>query len=374
MIESQLRELFSQLADGTPAPSRVDTQLALHRGRAQRRWRRARVAGAPVLAAAAVAAVVLAVLAGPFRPGAGPVGGTGPLAPRQFNPLIPNVTFGWLPAGQSLSQGGVRRTEVYMVSASPSGFGWGLNVYARGHCHLTGSASGLTCPSQTLLGSSAQFSGRAPAVGRHSAFWAGTALVWQYARGGWAWLTIPVSNFSALQQDKVLQNEAIKIAEHLRFRTATPPLVFPAQLTGLTSRWQMNDVHYQAGAGVLHADSYMLTTGTSRFFPHVGDLGIWTNAPYFDIHPSPPHGTCSPHDPATKNTSEIINGYRVVVKRSAAGGHPEQELCGAHVGGLWVDIIEFGRHPSIGVVSLFRQHLRLLGAHPAGWTRDPLTG
>src|SRR5689334_15532405 len=138
MIESQLRELFGQLADGAAAPSRVDTQLALHRGRAHRRWRRVCVASAPVLAAAAVAAVVLAVLAGPFRPGARPAGGTGPLAPRQFNPLIPNVTFGWLPAGQSLSQGGVRRTEVYLLSASPSGFGWGLSVYARGHCHLTG--------------------------------------------------------------------------------------------------------------------------------------------------------------------------------------------------------------------------------------------
>jgi hypothetical protein len=89
--------------------------------------------------------------------------------------------------------------------------------------------------------------------------------------------------------------------------------------------------------------------------------------------PFPPHGTCSPHDPSTRNTREIINGYRVVVKRMPAGGHPEQELCAAHADGLWVSIIEFGRHPSMGVVSLFRQHLRLLGTSPAGWTRDPLT-
>jgi hypothetical protein len=131
-------------------------------------------------------------------------------------------------------------------------------------------------------------------------------------------------------------------------------------------------MHYQAVAGALHVDSYTLTTGASRFFPHVGDLGIWTNTPYVDIHPSPRTGTCTPHDPATRNTSEIINGYRVVVKRSAAGGHPEQELCAAHADGLWVDIIEFGPRPLIGVTSLFRQHLQLLGTNPANWTRNPL--
>jgi len=82
-------------------------------------------------------------------------------------------------------------------------------------------------------------------------------------------------------------------------------------------------------------------------------------------------GTCTPHDPATENTSEIINGYRVVVKRSSAGGFPEHEVCAAHADGLWVDIIEFGRHPTISVTNLFRQ-LRLLGAHPADWTTNPL--
>jgi hypothetical protein len=317
--------------------------------------------------------VALAVAAGPVRPGAGPAaGGAGPAAPRQFNPLIPNVSFGWLPAGQSLSQGGVRRTEVYMEADSPSGSGWGLSVYARGRCHLTGSAQGLTCPSQTLLGWSARFSERAPAVAGHRAFWAGPSLVWQYARGGWAVLSIPVHNFRTLRHDTVTQGQAIKIAEHLRFGAATPPLVFPAQLTGLPSQWQVSDVHYWADAGVLHADSYMLTTGTSQFFPHVGDLGIWTNAPYIDIHPAPRDGTCTPHDPATKNTSETINGYRVVVKRMTIGGHPQQELCGAHADGFWLSIIEFGPHPSIDVASLFRQHLRLLGTNPANWTKNPI--
>src|SRR6266567_7799104 len=65
MIESQIRALFAEIADGEPACSRADTQLAHRRGRAWLRWRRACVAGTSVLAAAAVAA--LAVVAGPVR-------------------------------------------------------------------------------------------------------------------------------------------------------------------------------------------------------------------------------------------------------------------------------------------------------------------
>jgi hypothetical protein len=49
-----------------------------------------------------------------------------------------------------------------------------------------------------------------------------------------------------------------------------------------------------------------------------------------------------------------------------------QELCGAHADGLWFDIQVFGAHPSIGVVSLFRDHMRLLGTNPANWTTRPV--
>ncbi|HEY1344538.1 MAG TPA: hypothetical protein VGF54_06125 [Streptosporangiaceae bacterium] len=336
-----------------------------HRRRTRRR------AGIAALSVAAAAVVVLAVAAGPVRPGNGPAAGAGPVAPRQFNPLITNVWFGWLPAGESLISGGVRPTQAFLEAGPPPG--WALSVYARGQCHLTGSASSLKCATHTQFGpTTARLSEHAPAVGGRRAFWAGPSLIWQYARGGWAQLRIPVRDFSALRHDTVIQAEAIKVAEHLRFGAATPALVFPTQLTGLPSQWRVSDVDYTADGGVLRAESYRLTTGTSRFFPHIGDLGVWSYAPYFDIHPSPRKGTCTPHDPATQNTSEIINGYRVVVKRMTFSGLPQQELCAAHAGGFWLSIIQFGSHPAVGVASLFRDHLRLLGTNPANWTSNPL--
>ena len=69
----------------------------------------------------------------------------------------------------------------------------------------------------------------------------------------------------------------------------------------------------------------------------------------------------------------IINGYHMWVKRgTTAGSLAKQEICGAHAGGLWFDIQEFGSHPAVGVTQLFRDHVQLLGRNPANWTQDPL--
>ena len=367
MTEPQIRELFNQIADGEAGPPRVDAQLAFRRGRARLRWRRFCLAATPVIAAATVAVVALAVAASPARPaGQAASGRGGPAAPRQFNPLIPGVTFGWLPTGESFNSGGVTRTESYM-DAGHLGPDWSLDVYARGQCHLTGSASGLNCP-----GSKLQISQRAPDIAGHRAFWTGPGIAWQYARGGWAWLSIPAANLSAVLHNKDLLHETLKIAGHVR-HDVTTRLVFPAQFSGLPSQWQVHNIsYYVPDGGLLRADEYMLTTPSSRFHPHVGDLGVWTDAPYIMVHPAPRGGTCTPHDPHSQNTPLIINGYRVVLKRMHIGGLPVQELCGAHADGLWFDIQEFGSHPSIDVASLFKQHMKLLGTDPANWTSHPL--
>ena len=224
MIESKIRALFAEIADGEPAGPRVDVELARRRGRARLRWRRACVAGGSVLAAAAVAA--LAVGVGPVRPGSGPAA-AGPAAPRQFNPLVPYASFGWLPAGESLYAGGITPAQSYM-DAGHIGPEWAFGVYARGQCHLTGSGSVLNCP-----GSKLPLRRRAPDVAGHRAFWYSPGLVWQYARGGWARISIPAPNLSAVLHSKQdLARTALKIARNIRYGVPTR-LMFPARFSGL---------------------------------------------------------------------------------------------------------------------------------------------
>jgi hypothetical protein len=373
MTESQIRALFAEEADGELAPSQVD-QIARRRGRARLRWRRAGRAGASALAAAAVAALLVGVVGvNPARPGSNPAA-AGPAAPRQFDPLITNVSFGFLPAGESIQQGGVVPTEAFAdaaASASDMG-GWSAYVYAQGRCHLTVHASNLSCPGPDLTGATVRLSGPAPAVGGHRAFWARSGLVWQYARGGWAFLDGSVPS-NTLQHDPHLRHLAIRIATHLRIGAATPHLVFPAEFSRLNSQWRVGETHYFAEAGALQVHEYTLLSGTSRFLPHVGDTGIWTNGVYVMGQKAPSNGTCNAHDPSTRNHSEIINGFRVVVKHGAIGGVTEQELCSAHADRLYFDIQEFGSHPATGVAALFRHHVQLLGPNSAKWTENPIS-
>jgi len=370
MIESQVRALLAEIADGGEAAlSQVDVQLARRRGRARLRWRRACMAGTSVLAAVVVAALVVGVL--PGRPGSGPP--AGPAAPRQFNPLVPYLSFGWLPAGDSLLAGGVRPEATYLTAGrtidAPST--WDLVVYAAGQCHLTGPARELKCSTPALEGLTARITGRAPAVGGHRAFWAGPYLVWPYARGGWAGLLLPISYGSPKLSDaakrKAAERDAVKIADHVRYGAATPPLVFAAQLTRLPSRWRVSSVYYVPDAGVLRASRFALGTGTPDLGAD-GGLEYQTNLPYFSVTDP----VASRRSFCGKSASEIINGYWVVVTHQVAGTASRQNLCAASADGLALYISEFGAHPPINIASLFRDHLRLLGANPANWTRKPI--
>ena len=369
MIESQVRALFAEMASGEPARSRVDIQLARRRGRIRLRWRRACVAGISVLAAAAVAA--LAVAAGPVRLGSGPPA-AGAAAPRQFNPLVPYLSFGWLPAGDSLVAGDARPELMALVAGrklfAPSN--WDLTVYAAGQCHLTGPAGELNCSTPALEGLTARITGRAPPVRGHRAFWAGPFLVWQYARGGWAGLQLPTPKLS-----NAAKRDAVTIADHVRYGAPTPPLMFAAQLTHVPGQWRVGSVFYQPDAGVLRASRFALTTGTPDLGAD-GGLEYQTNLPSFStIDPASSHSNFCGHA-----ASEIIKGYRVVVTHrdggtASDGGSaipPSQGLCAANADGLALNIGQQGAHPPISVASLFRDHLRLLGANPANWTTKPV--
>jgi len=365
MIESQVRALFSAIASSEPGASQVDTQLAHRRGRARLRWRRAGVASAPVAAAAAVAAVVLAVgAAAPPKPS--PLN-TGPSAPRQFSPLTPYLSFGWLPAGISLLEGGTSKHLVWLTAArkldAPD---WELSVYAAGTCHLTGStARELKCTAPEDL--TTKVDGRASAVRGHRAFWAGTwdtgSLVWQYARNGWAKMVLPFYPHNPAKQ-AAARRDAVKVANQIRYGAATPPLLFPIQLTHLPSRWRVSSVTYVPDAGVLRASSYALGAGPPNLGAD-GGLVYETGLPYFDVNPPGYYGSppCHPGERGSK----IINGYPVVVTNVT-----KAQLCAPRARGMIVIISEFGAQPAISVNSLFGHHLRLLGRNPANWTSRPI--
>jgi hypothetical protein len=302
MIESQVRALFSAIASGEPGASQVDTQLAHRRGRARLRWRRAGLAGAPLAGAAAVAVVVLAVGAAAPSGRTGPAS-TGPPAPRQFGVLTPYLSYGWLPAGITPVQGGTSRQLVWLNAAHKLGPGldwsptteWSVNVDAAGKCHLTGSpASELTCSTPSQKSYPIAVTGPAPAVAGRRAFW-GTRyfdgqygsnlyLVWQYARNGWAELTSPDIPHDRAKQ-AAARRDALKIARQIRYGAATPPLLFPVQLTHLPGQWRISSLTYEPDGTVLRAASFTLGAGPPNLGAD-GGLQFETGLPYFTIEPA----------------------------------------------------------------------------------------
>jgi hypothetical protein len=388
MIESQVRALFTAIASSEPGASQVDTQLAHRRGRARLRWRRAGVAGTPVVAAVAITAVVLAVGAAAPHRHTGPVT-SGPSAPRQFSVLTPYLSFGWLPAGISMVEGGTGRQMVWLNAAPKldSPLEWSVTVDAAGKCHLTTAPSGtrtstapqpgpsipagakeLKCSTPAQKGYPIQITGRAPAVGGHRAFWGGAKLylVWQYAHNGWAEMTLPFILHNPAKQ-AAAQRDAVKIASQIRYGAATPPLLFPVQLTHLPSRWQVSSVAYWPHGKVLRARSYALGAGPPNL-GFDGGLQYETGLPYFTIDPATRRTNDCYVDPH-RSTREIINGYRVVVTDDRIPNR--HDLCAGDAHGLSVYISEFGAHPAMSVADVFG-HMRLLGSNPAHWTSEPI--
>jgi len=376
MIEQQIRDLFAETADGEPGRAQVDVHLAHRQGRARLRWRRAGLAGASALAvAAAVVAAVVVVIPAQYvpRPETG-----GPAAPRQFSPLITNATFGWLPSGVAVTQGYVDPSTAFLVAAGErAGPQVELAVYAQGQCQFTDQASSLKC-SDMNLDSTARLRGAAPAVNGRTAYWTSSGLVWSYARGAWAsltlWAALLADGGSALRHSPDLQAKALKIARNVRLGAATTHLAFPVQFTGLTSDWRVADAFFLADSGKLRVELFSLRTASSRvLWPSPGGDSIWSNAVFVAVQPS---GTCVRNDPGTRSRFETINGVRVLlthtVLRHPDPEHPAQQLCAAHADGLWFKEMEYSWHPPIGVVSLFRDHVRLLGRDPANWTDNPI--
>jgi hypothetical protein len=389
MLENDLQTLFRLQADADQPASAISIPAAGRSARARARRRRAIGIASPAFAVVAVLAIVVstALLGAGHAPrsgerGGGPTGPSNPAAIRYLNPLVPYAAFGWLPAGVVVGNGGTGRTWMFLNAQSRSQL-WGLMVYAAGQCRLLPPTakqrrSELTCTGGVAgTGGAAQITGRAPDIHGDPAYWASGYLAWRYARDSWALLQYPYRNHGQPGAPHRIPRSAlaVKVADRVRTGPAAP-IEFEAELTGVPANWQVADVSFAPQDGRPLASQWQLTAGPRVLPPGGGGYPVGT--PTLNFSSASKANTCSIASfrgsfPGSHPVRRVINGYRVFVDYFKRGMYPpEQDLCAADADGLWVYIEQFGRHPSLSVVSLFAHHLRLLGTDPVGWTTEPI--
>jgi hypothetical protein len=384
--ESGARALMERLSTREPPPSRVDIGLARQRGSTLLRRRRWALAGAPLLAATAVLALVL---------GIGAITGTngGPGIPpaesklsvrHPFNPLAPYAAFGWLPKGvpREVSSPGSTLAELQLGAGSVAKGQFSLSVWAPGTCSPAAAQLRaalrrhqhplLNCTQATGSGWAANMSRRAPAIAGRPGFWFdGHMLAWEYAPHAWA--TLSVSRGGT----PIPPATIVKVAAHVAFAaTAKPVVKFPFQLTGLPASWRVLSVAgWRATAdGLLAGVSRELGSSTS-----VGRLDGPVTGTIGYIAITPGRSRC-PFFHGSGNSSRrvVLGGVTAIVTLFSAGvPRPYQGLCIAETDGLHVMFLEYPGpgHAGFafgGVTGVFRHHLRLLGPGPANWTTQPL--
>src|SRR5258708_36850518 len=216
----------------------------------------------------------------------------------------------------------------------------------------TGGASG---------GRRVDMAGGAPAVAGRRAYWGGGYLIWEHARGGWAWLVVPMPSPSPAQ----VRGGAAEIPSHVRFgRAAARSIAFPAQLTGGPGRWRVSSVYYRPDGAVLRASQYSVTAGAVVLGAGSGEFQ--PNIPFFTVDPATSKSSCYQY-PGGKSVHEVIDGYPVTVTQlpSTNGNPPGQYLCATNADGLAAFIRDNRTQPALGLVARLPPHLRLLGANPA---------
>jgi hypothetical protein len=374
MLDRMIQDAFERMAGSDQPPARVSITHAIRQARVQRRRQRLTAAGGPVLAAGAALAIGLtgvigSGLANRAQPPAGGSTASTVAAPKYFNPLRPYAAFGWLPGGASarrLGYGLFGQDELLLTASRAE-----LTMYAADRCTVGGHAlscnvAGQKAPSQVLGRPVGEVDG-------HPAYWfsVGVAhrvsriqrpplpgltgtLTWQYARGGWAALSVADLR------------DALRIADSVRFGPdISPPVRFAFQLTGVPADWQVNALTTGWRDGVQYASSYQITAGRVDAVPE-GDYPATT--PFLEAGPRLNAGCAGVIFYGAH--SAVINGYHVTL-----GGDkkfwPQYELCAPDADGLFV-VIYIGARPTISPVNLFAHHLRLLGSDPAHWTTQPI--
>src|SRR5215470_14501980 len=333
MDEAGTRALMERLSATEQPPSRVDIGLARQRGSTLLRRRRWALAGAPLLAAGAVVALVLgigAITGGGGGPGIPPVP-SAPALRHPFNPLAPYAAFGWLPKGvpRNVTSTGATFAQLQLAVGSAAKGQFSVTAWARGTCNVDAAQvrAGLRNQHHPMLncedattGWAVNLSRPAPAVGGRPAFWFdGHMLAWEYAR--YAWATLYVSRHGT----PVPAATIVKVAAHVRFAaTAKPAVKFPFQLTGLPASWRVLSVAgwRATAAGLLAGASNELgmTTAVGRADgPVTGTIG--------QIVITPGKSSCPFFRGSSDGSSRRVslNGVTATVTNfTGSGGRPYQ--------------------------------------------------
>jgi hypothetical protein len=392
MDERNVQTMLSELADTEAPPARVDIGRAMTRGRRDRRLRIAGAGGSTLAVAAVLGAVVTmvavpgpraAVVPGSGSPASSATSGPGSVAvaPKQFDPLVPYASFGWLPAGSAIGgegAGSELSTDTQSVSLSAgyrtSGATWfSLEVYAEGVCVRSGTATlpVLTCNTRDAGGPGERASSRAPDVDGRPAFWAadaaqGGSLFWEYAPDAWATLYVPSHTQAPPAASE--RTMLLRVAANVRYADTTP-LSFPFWVAGLPANWQVS------GAEFTESSSGALLDGTLGLGPAADPdaLGL-------DIQPTYPASSCK--FIAGQSSYQTLDGTRVTLRVISEAGNGYESVCGADVRGYLVDngletTMPDSNAPVPGEAGLggvlgISQRIHLLGTDPSGWTTDPI--
>ncbi len=383
MDEAGARALLERLGATEQPPSRVDIGLARQRGGTLLRRRRWGLAGAPLLAAAAVVAVILGVAAITGGSGGSGILPTRPAGPAhyRFNPVAPYAAFGWLPHGIPLTASSTDSTptQLQLTAGSAAKGQFMMAVWAPATCNLDAAQvlAGLARHHRPLLdcmqddgqGWAANLSRAAPTVDGRPGFWFdGHGLAWEYAPHAWATLVV-YRRGAAIPAATI-----IKVAAHVRYAaTAKPSVKFPFQLTGMPASWRVMSANWVATAdGLLGArSSYEMGSYTVVGPPHGRVVGV-----IGQIVIMPGKSRCPFFHRSSRRV--VLGGVTAIVTHfTGSGVRPYQGLCIPETNGLHVFFLEFpepGRAGFAfgGVTGVYSHHLRLLGPDPANWTTRPL--
>jgi hypothetical protein len=381
--ESDLRALFKRQAAIELPPAPISIPAVRRMGRARVLRRRASAFGSPVLAAAAVVAVVLA---GPFAAGPRQPANTlgGPAAPKLFNPLVPYATVTWYPYRPSLVGGSdIHSALILRASSRSPAAATEVALYAAGWCTLQ--SASLSCGS-TGAGTRAELTvtGQAPDVQGQTAYWTRFTggdlarlrplaritkmLAFQYARGGWA---VVVSTGTP--------TDLVSVAASVRYGQ-TAALRFPFRLTGLPREWSkvLLAGFTQAGPGMQAPTASTLVLGSPATrlgtAPH-NTLTILTGTQTVRLPTcqtkTTPEGQASQVSKPAACPSTVINGYRVYLNSPPVRG--KQTLFSPDADGLYLNEQTTGPDAPLTPASVLAHHLQLLGPDPANWTTAPVS-